>query len=127
MADIKLTFQNEKATINIAPKPQASVVVDSTQEADKIIINYPTNINPDVIINNPEEQVKVDMTPRTNGFVITYPEPGGTAYVHPDTHPAAMVVETETRQFITETERNNWNTTAERDTFVFDQMVSASS
>ena len=43
-----------------------------------------------------------------------------TKYVHPDTHPATMIVEDSTHRFVTDTEKSTWNAKASTDTATVD-------
>lgn len=38
----------------------------------------------------------------------------GSGYVHPDTHPASMIVQDATHRFVTDTEKNTWNNKADK-------------
>lgn len=56
-------------------------IISNTAKVEK------SNINGNIKINDVEE----------------------TIYVHPESHPASMVVEDSNRRFVTDTEKNNWN------------------
>ncbi len=36
-------------------------------------------------------------------------EPGANKYIHPETHPASMIIETSSKRFVSDTEKANWN------------------
>ncbi len=41
-------------------------------------------------------------------------EEGANKYIHPDTHPASMITESSTRRFVSDDEKNTWNTVADK-------------
>ena len=64
-------------------------------------------------------------TVSNNGYGLMTPElfdklqsisEGATAYEHPETHPATMITEDETHKFVTDTQINEWNAKASKDT-----------
>jgi hypothetical protein len=46
-------------------------------------------------------------------------------YVHPDTHPADIITETENRVFLTAAEKNDLLASLDRETFVFEQIAAS--
>ena len=64
-------------------------------------------------------------TVSSNGYGLMTPEmmiklqgieEGATAYTHPDTHPATMITTDESHRFATDTQINEWNAKASKDT-----------
>ena len=55
----------------------------------------------------------------TNDFTNVYKnkldgiEEGANKYIHPDTHPASMIVETSSKRFVSDVEKSKWNSKAE--------------
>ena len=41
-------------------------------------------------------------------------EEGANKYIHPDTHPASMITESSTRRFVSDDEKNTWNTVVDK-------------
>ena len=41
-------------------------------------------------------------------------EEGANKYIHPSTHPASMITESSTRRFVSDDEKNTWNTVADK-------------
>ena len=43
-------------------------------------------------------------------------EEGANKYIHPDTHPASMIVETSSKRFVSDEEKSTWNSKSDTDT-----------